>query len=33
MLFSDTRPTAELKVAKIHEKPNSNSGEKGVIDP
>ena len=33
MLFSATRPTAVLEVTKIHEKPNSNSGEKGIIDP
>ena len=33
MLFSATRPTAVLKVTRIPEKPNSNSGEKEIIDP
>ena len=33
MLLSATGPIAVLEVTKIHEKPNSNSGEKGIIDP
>ena len=33
MLFSAIRPTVVLELTKIHEKPNSNYGEKGITNP